>query len=100
MQSLWYYISLTPQFLQHRFEIENKDGSEEVITSTLCEYGAPFGSSGHSAMAKLVGIPCAVGKSSFLQFYNSAALRVEGVPFGSQLWPLSLHFWNLCLGRG
>jgi hypothetical protein len=54
---------LTRQFLQHRFEVENKDGSKEIITSTLCEYGAPTGSTGHSAMAKLVGIPCAVGKS-------------------------------------
>ncbi|EXJ88957.1 saccharopine dehydrogenase [NADP+, L-glutamate-forming] [Capronia epimyces CBS 606.96] len=51
-------------FLQHRFDIENKDGSKDTITSTLCEYGAPIGSGGYSAMAKLVGIPCGVGKSS------------------------------------
>lgn len=50
--------------LQHKFEIENKDGSHETRTSTLCEYGAPTGSGGYSAMAKLVGVPCAVGKSS------------------------------------
>lgn len=50
------------QFLQHYFEVENKDGSKDVITSTLCEYGAPIGSGGYSAMAKLVGIPCGVGK--------------------------------------
>ena len=49
--------------LQHKFEIENKDGSRETRTSTLCEYGAPTGSGGYSAMAKLVGLPCAVGKS-------------------------------------
>lgn len=57
---------LTPgvKFLQHNFEIENKDGSRDTITSTLCEYGTPIGSGGYSAMAKLVGIPCAVGKSS------------------------------------
>ena len=48
--------------LQHKFEIENKDGSRETRTSTLCEYGAPTGSGGPSAMARLVGIPCAVGK--------------------------------------
>ncbi|KAM0800030.1 saccharopine dehydrogenase [Usnea florida] len=48
--------------LQHKFEIENKDGSKETRTSTLCEYGAPIGSGGYSAMAKLVGVPCAVGK--------------------------------------
>ena len=39
--------------LQHRFEIENKDGSKETRTSTLVDYGDP---DGYSAMAKLVGI--------------------------------------------
>lgn len=43
--------------LQHKFEIENKDGSKETRTSTLCEYGDP---KGYSAMAKLVGVPCGV----------------------------------------
>jgi len=43
--------------LQHRFEIENKDGSKETRTSTLCDNGDP---KGYSAMAKLVGIPCGV----------------------------------------
>lgn len=42
--------------LQHKFEIENKDGSKETRTSTLVEYGDPKG----TAMARLVGIPCAV----------------------------------------
>ncbi|KAE9965041.1 Saccharopine dehydrogenase [NADP(+), L-glutamate-forming] [Venturia inaequalis] len=43
--------------LQHRFEIENADGSKETRTSTLCDNGDP---NGYSAMAKLVGIPCGV----------------------------------------
>ncbi|KAH7122556.1 Saccharopine dehydrogenase [Dendryphion nanum] len=43
--------------LQHKFLIENKDGSKETRTSTLAEYGDP---KGYSAMAKLVGVPCAV----------------------------------------
>lgn len=43
--------------LQHKFGIEHKDGSTETRTSTLCEYGTP---GGYSAMAKLVGVPCAV----------------------------------------
>ncbi|KAI9810920.1 MAG: Saccharopine dehydrogenase [NADP(+), L-glutamate-forming] [Pycnora praestabilis] len=43
--------------LQHKFEIEHKDGSKETRTSTLCEYGDP---KGFSAMAKLVGVPCGV----------------------------------------
>jgi saccharopine dehydrogenase (NADP+, L-glutamate forming) len=40
--------------LQHKFEIENKDGRKETKTSTLCEYGAPTEIGGYSAMAKLV----------------------------------------------
>jgi saccharopine dehydrogenase (NADP+, L-glutamate forming) len=43
--------------LQHRFEIEHVGGKKETRTSTLVEYGDP---KGYSAMAKLVGIPCAV----------------------------------------
>ena len=42
--------------LQHRFEITNEDGTEEARTSTLCEFGAPTGIGGYSAMAKLVGV--------------------------------------------
>ncbi|KAI1132655.1 Apo Saccharopine reductase [Nemania abortiva] len=52
--------------LQHKFEIENKDGTRETRTSTLCEYGAPVGSGGYSAMAKLVGVPCAVAVQQVL----------------------------------
>jgi saccharopine dehydrogenase (NADP+, L-glutamate forming) len=43
--------------LQHRFEIEHKDGKKETRTSTLVENGDP---KGYSAMAKTVGIPCGV----------------------------------------
>jgi saccharopine dehydrogenase (NADP+, L-glutamate forming) len=39
--------------LQHKFEIENKDGSRETRTSTLVDYGD---SKCYSAMAKLVGV--------------------------------------------
>lgn len=49
--------------LQHKFEIENKDGSKEIRTSTLAEYGDP---KGYSAMAKLVGVPCAVAVQQVL----------------------------------
>ncbi|KAI1763036.1 Saccharopine dehydrogenase [Hypoxylon sp. FL1150] len=49
--------------LQHRFEIENKDGSRETRTSTLVEYGDP---KGYSAMAKLVGVPCGVAVKQVL----------------------------------
>lgn len=43
--------------LQHKFEIEWPNGKTETRTSTLAEYGDP---KGYSAMAKLVGVPCAV----------------------------------------
>ena len=46
--------------LQHKFEIEHKDGRKETRTSTLCDYGEKEGSGGYSAMARLVGVPCAV----------------------------------------
>ncbi|KAK5061398.1 Saccharopine dehydrogenase [NADP(+), L-glutamate-forming] [Exophiala bonariae] len=43
--------------LQHKFEIEHKDGNKETRTSTLADYGDP---KGYSSMAKLVGVPCGV----------------------------------------
>ncbi|KAK4192883.1 Saccharopine dehydrogenase [Podospora australis] len=49
--------------LQHKFEIEHADGSRETRTSTLCEYGVP---NGYSAMAKTVGVPCAVAVKQVL----------------------------------
>jgi saccharopine dehydrogenase (NADP+, L-glutamate forming) len=49
--------------LQHKFEVELKDGTKQTRLSTLCEYGNP---SGYSAMAKLVGIPCACAVKKIL----------------------------------
>ncbi|KAI3402842.2 LYS9 [Candida oxycetoniae] len=49
--------------LQHKFGIENKDGSQETRTSTLVDYGDP---KGYSSMAKLVGVPCAVAVKQIL----------------------------------
>lgn len=46
--------------LQHKFEIEWKDGVRETRTSTLCEYGEKTAAGSTSAMAKLVGVPCGV----------------------------------------
>ena len=51
--------------LQHKFEIENADGTTETRTSTLCEYGSPE-PGGYSAMAKLVGVPCGVAVKQVL----------------------------------
>ncbi|KAF9897242.1 saccharopine dehydrogenase (NADP+, L-glutamate-forming) [Lobosporangium transversale] len=43
--------------LQHKFEVELKDGTKQTRTSTILEYGNPEGA---SAMARLVGMPCGV----------------------------------------
>ncbi|KAF9357173.1 saccharopine dehydrogenase (NADP+, L-glutamate-forming), partial [Mortierella sp. AD094] len=43
--------------LQHKFEVELKDGTRQSRTSTILEYGNPEGA---SAMARLVGMPCGV----------------------------------------
>ncbi|KAI0100010.1 saccharopine dehydrogenase [Hypoxylon sp. NC0597] len=51
--------------LQHKFEVELKDGTKQTRTSTLCEYGSTE-PGGYSAMAKLVGIPCAVAVKQVL----------------------------------
>ena len=54
--------------LQHKFDIEWKNGSKEVRTSTLCEYGDKVGKQGYtSAMARLVGVPCAVAVRMVLE---------------------------------
>lgn len=49
--------------LQHKFEIEHADGSHELRTSTLLDYGDP---KGYSSMARLVGIPCGVAVTKVL----------------------------------
>lgn len=49
--------------LQHKFVIELADGKKETRTSTLIEYGDP---KGYSAMARLVGVPCAVAVKQVL----------------------------------
>lgn len=49
--------------LQHKFGITHANGTKETRTSTLCEYGDP---KGYSAMARLVGVPCAVAVQQVL----------------------------------
>ncbi|KAI0471067.1 Saccharopine dehydrogenase [Xylariaceae sp. FL0804] len=66
--------------LQHKFEIEHKDGSREVRTSTLCENGDP---AGYSAMAKLVGVPCGVAVKQVLD--GTIAERGVLAPMDSKL---------------
>ncbi len=44
--------------LRHRFVVENADGSRDQITSTLIDFGIPFGD---SSMARTVSLPMAIG---------------------------------------
>lgn len=67
--------------LQHKFGIEHADGRKETRTSTLVEYGDP---KGYSAMAKLVGVPCAVAVKQVLD----GTISEKGV-----LAPMK---WSLC----
>ncbi|KAJ4388729.1 saccharopine dehydrogenase (NADP+, L-glutamate-forming) [Gnomoniopsis smithogilvyi] len=67
--------------LQHKFEIEHADGKVETRTSTLVEYGNP---AGYSAMAKLVGVPCAVAVKQVL----NGTISERGV--------LAPYSWSLC----
>ncbi|KAH8588088.1 saccharopine dehydrogenase [Bisporella sp. PMI_857] len=68
--------------LQHKFEVELKDGSKQTRLSTLCEYGSAE-PGGYSAMAKLVGIPCAVAVKQVL----NGTLSEKGVvaPMSSKI---------------
>lgn len=44
--------------LKHTFIVENADGSENTLTSTLIDYGIPHGD---SSMARTVSLPLAIG---------------------------------------
>jgi saccharopine dehydrogenase-like NADP-dependent oxidoreductase len=44
--------------LRHKFVVENKDKSRDMITSTMIDYGIP---NGDSSMARTVSLPLAVG---------------------------------------
>ncbi|GMF74007.1 unnamed protein product [Aspergillus oryzae] len=67
--------------LQHKFEIEHKDGSKETRTSTMCEYGVI---GGYSAMAKTVGVPCGVA----VQLVLDGTINKKGV-----IAPMT---WDIC----
>jgi saccharopine dehydrogenase (NADP+, L-glutamate forming) len=44
--------------MRHKFVVENKDKSRDVITSTMIDYGIP---GGDSSMARTVSLPLAIG---------------------------------------
>ncbi|EPX71618.1 saccharopine dehydrogenase [Schizosaccharomyces octosporus yFS286] len=49
--------------LQHKFEVETKEGKLQTRTCTLLDYGVP---GGYTSMAKLVGIPCGIASQQIL----------------------------------
>ena len=71
--------------LQHKFVIEWADGTSETRTSTLEAYGAPT-STGSSAMARYVGIPCGVA----VQLVLDGVLSTSGVhaPYSEEVCDL------------
>jgi saccharopine dehydrogenase-like NADP-dependent oxidoreductase len=60
MQDRLYYAEGEKDMIamQHKFTIENSDGSEDLITSTLIDYGIP---NGESSMARTVSLPLGIG---------------------------------------
>jgi saccharopine dehydrogenase-like NADP-dependent oxidoreductase len=44
--------------LQHKFTVENKDKSRDLITSTMIDFGIP---GGDTSMARTVSLPLAIG---------------------------------------
>ncbi|KAK1768006.1 Saccharopine dehydrogenase [Phialemonium atrogriseum] len=68
--------------LQHKFGVELKDGTKQTRLSTLCDYGSTE-PGGYSAMAKLVGIPCAVAVKQVLD--GTLAERGVLAPMSSKI---------------
>ncbi|NQU27101.1 MAG: saccharopine dehydrogenase NADP-binding domain-containing protein [Candidatus Marinimicrobia bacterium] len=60
MQDKLYYAEGEKDMIamQHKFTIENADGSQDLITSTLIDYGIP---NGDSSMARTVSLPLGIG---------------------------------------
>ena len=61
--------------LSHKFTIQNFDGSNELITSTLIDYGIPFGD---SSMARTVSLPLGIGVKMMAE--NKINLRGVQIP--------------------
>ncbi len=60
MQDKLYYADGEKDMIamQHKFTIENADGIQDLITSTLIDYGIP---NGDSSMARTVSLPLGIG---------------------------------------
>lgn len=58
--------------LRHKFIVQNKDGSKDLITSTLIDYGIP---GGDTSMARTVSLPLAIG----VQMMARGQIKLTGV---------------------
>jgi len=67
--------------LRHSFEVENRDDTRQTITSTLIDYGIPYGD---SSMARTVSLPLAVGVS--LMAENKIGLTGVQIPIKKEIY--------------
>jgi saccharopine dehydrogenase-like NADP-dependent oxidoreductase len=58
--------------LRHKFIVQNKDGSKDLITSTLIDYGIP---GGDTSMARTVSLPLAIA----VQMMAHGQIQLTGV---------------------
>jgi saccharopine dehydrogenase-like NADP-dependent oxidoreductase len=64
--------------MQHKFTIENADGSEDLITSTLIDFGIPHGD---SSMARTVSLPLGIGVRMMAEGkINLTGVQIPNVP--------------------
>jgi saccharopine dehydrogenase (NADP+, L-glutamate forming) len=72
--------------LRHRFIVENKDKTRDLITSTLIDFGIPFGD---SSMARTVSLPMAIGT----RLIAEARITMKGVvtPIHPEIYEPVLH---------
>ncbi|RJP61283.1 MAG: saccharopine dehydrogenase [Ignavibacteriales bacterium] len=64
--------------LRHKFIVENKDKTQDLITSTLIDFGIPFGD---SSMARTVSLPMAIGTKLLAEGkLNATGVRIPNTP--------------------
>ena len=71
--------------LKHKFTVENKDGTKDLITSTLIDYGIPHGD---TSMARTVSLPLAIG----VKLMSEDKINLTGVqiPIKKEVYDLIL----------
>ena len=68
--------------LQHKIEIENKDGSKETRTSTLFDYGDPMG---YSSMGDYLGAATSIATSGDNYFDFGVVSRPIAIKINGEL---------------